>query len=158
MFFQDSPVFYAIYYQHSEVPAGMFQPRQTRLGAPSPRPRGSARSGASSTIPYLGGKSMGKNPRTAATKCGQSSVFPGDPGRGRRPRVSHTCNTAPTPPLPAACPAWRSAAARPRHAECGGREAPEAPEALVLRDQILTCFLPSLGIKEIRCSQFFASK
>lgn len=155
MFFQDSPVFLAIYHQHSEVPAGMFQPPLARLGAPTPHPRRSARTRASSSIPYLDGKSVGKNPRTAATECGQSRVFPGDPGRGRRPRASHTCNTAPTPLLPAARPAWRSAAARPRHAEHRGREAPEAP---ALRDQILTRFLPGLGTKEIRCSRFFASK
>lgn len=44
----------------------MFPLRQASLGTPSPRvPCGSARAGASSAIPYLGGKSTGGNPRAS---------------------------------------------------------------------------------------------
>lgn len=82
-----SLAFCAIAYQHSEVAAGMFQHQRASPGAPSPRPGGSARAGASSAVPYLGGKSAGGRARVRTER--RPSVRSGDPGGGRSRRVSH---------------------------------------------------------------------
>lgn len=138
MLFQDppSPCLLCLYYPHSEVPACMFQLRQASLRTPSPRvPCGSART------PERAAPSptwVGKIPRAeiheqaTATGCPRSSVRPGDPDRGRSPRVSHLQHSAPTPPPPPKpAPPWRSAAAPQLHShrEAGGRrlEAPGSP-------------------------------
>lgn len=130
-----SPVFGAIYYkQRSEVAACPSRPRRR---ARSPRPAGSARSGASHRVAYLGGKSAGGG------GGGRSSVRSGGPARssghrgaGAIPgeagvRGCHTGSTATTPPA--------QHAARPRHSEHRARA---APGSSAQRDQILTRFLP----------------
>lgn len=151
------PCLCAIYYkQHSEVAACTFQPRQASLGAPrvarAPRPRPGlhALERAMPSPTWVG------NPHAAASGCGRSGIRPGGPagcsgerGAGAIPaeagvRECHTCITAPAPP---------QRAARPRHTEHSGRE---APGSSTQRDQILTRFLPGLGIKGIGGGHLFS--
>lgn len=122
-------------------------------------PAGSARTRASNAVPYLGGKSAGGRLRVR-----RGSVRPGGPASSSSSRGAgairaeagvrgcHTCITAPTPPQP---PAQAQRAARLRHTERRGRE---APGSSVQQDQILTRFLLGLGIKGIRGRQLLASK
>lgn len=146
----------AIYYkQHSEVAACTFQPRQASLGAPGSRgsraSAGSARTGASNAVPYLGGKSARGRLRVRASGSsewlgrllGRTRCW-GDPAEAGV-RECHTCITAPAPPQRAAGPATPST---------------QGGEVWLLgstqRDQILTRFLPGLGIKGIGGGHLFS--
>lgn len=152
-----SPVFCAIYYkQHSEVPACTFQPKQASLGAPRVAPAPRPRPGLHAPERAMPSPTWVGNPHEAAPGCGRSGVSPGGPagcsgerGTGAIPaeagvRGCHTCITAPAPP---------QRAARPRHTEHPRRE---APGSSTQRDQILTRFLPGLGIKGIGGGHLFS--
>ena len=149
----------------------MLRPRRRAGEAPAARgrrPAGSASTRARNGVAYLGGKSAGRRDagagagaRGAASALAARPRSSGHRGAGAIPaeagvRGCHTCITAPTPPPPPPLPpAQARHAARPRHSENRGRA---APGSSVRRDQILTRFLPGLGISGIRCRQPPASK
>lgn len=123
-------------------------------------PAGSARTGASNAVPYLNGKSARGRLRVRAEwrppwwprRQLQRILLSGDPRGGRSPRVSHLHHRA-----RAAAAAARPGAARsapPPHQDRGR----EAPVSSIQQDQILTRFLPGLGITGIRRGQLFVSK